>query len=628
MLGADGNTPAGWPRVWMSYRRVDTMDHDFADMRAHGVGAVAIDAGSAQQARDLLAAARRHGLKLLISTGDITENAAGIRAQGLEPVDALLIGGVYGGKAIDRHLFSFAARPQEITVEPPVYSAGFAYTSGSRATGASAAGEPIGHYYPDMGDPIRAEVVVPLRRFDGRQHLRVVPATVERAPAGAALTGDSVTAAMPPSPETRERRLYRVRFDLTGLDRALLDQVGIAVYWPYHGTSQYWIFGHGDASAAAESTRAALRRAVAKTVGIWTEANGGTFPSDTVLALRFGDECFYITGRVGANDAPSYPLWDYSAPQVAAFRAEAGRIEYPRTWGFPEVYGPAAYGWWMYALHESCAQLAGIVHEEARRLAPGLLVFRNTTRNGVFDLSNDHDGSGPELLTRQLDLVHLDPYPVSGSGYGANIPRDMSYYAGLARRYGRLLVPWMQAHTYGGASGLQNVSPEQVDRMAAEQWHQGVDAIMWLGYGETFPKVRPDSWERATAFHRRLNEAPPPKPKAELAVLRFYDPWALESWNGGRMRNPGDWRLQQFLEVWSVEHGQPYDVFEIPPRLSAAEKAELQRSLRAYPHVAANAPWPGAWNAAEGPDAPADPAAAPALRAAFDRELRQKGWLP
>jgi len=47
-----------------------------------------------------------------------------VRQAGLEPVYALMIGGVYNGKAIDRHLFQFAAGKNEIVVEPPVYDKG------------------------------------------------------------------------------------------------------------------------------------------------------------------------------------------------------------------------------------------------------------------------------------------------------------------------------------------------------------------------------------------------------------------------------------------------------------------------------------------------------------------------
>ncbi len=346
-------------------------------------------------------------------------------------------------------------------------------------------------------------------------------------------------------------------------------------------------------SAAAPETRLALQKVVQKELDKWTEANDGTFPSDVVVAARYGDECFYITGHSQTNGsvAVNYPLWDFSAPTVMAFKNHAGNTEYPRTWGFPEI--ELAYGWWMYNLHEQLAALVGTVRDEIGKIAPGLKLFRNTTRMGVFDLSNNLDGSGQELLTQNLDIVHLDPYPVVGGEYTAAIPRDMSYCASLARRYNKPLIPWMQAHVYGK---LQNVTPEQVDRMTQEQWNQGVDGIIWLGYGDTYPNVRPDSWERAAAFHKKLASALPPKPKVKLAVLRSYNAMALTSiCENGQIKNPTDWLLQQFLEVWSVQRKQPYDVFEVPPVLTAKQKANLEQQLKNYTNIVSTIPWKNAW---------------------------------
>ena len=600
-----------WPVAWASYRKVVSHERDFADMRDHGIGLVSFSAPNVDEAKAALALARRFRMKYQISLPDATKSAG---------TPALMIGGAWRGKAIDRHLFRFSAAPQEIVIEPPVYNKGFAYTLGSRSTGPRGAGEAIAHYYPDMPAPVRAEVVVPLRKFDGRAHLKILPAAIEVAPPAARLEVDT-SAGLPPSSETRNRKLYILRFDLTGLEGALLDQVGLAVYWPYAGSRQYWMFG-GAYSAAAAATRDGLRARTRALLGMWSEANGGAFPSDVVLALRYGDECFYITGHTYTRDAAavSYPLWDYSEPAIAAFRARAGGLEYPRTWGFPEIYGADAYGWWQYTLHEACAQLPGVVREEAARLAPGMLVMRNTTRLGVFDLANDHDGSGPELLTRNLDVAHLDPYPVVGADYAPAIPRDMSYYAGLARRYGKLLIPWMQAHTY---SNLSHVSPEQVDRMAEEQWRQGVDAIQWLGYGDTFPNVRPDSWERAALYHKKLAGSPPPKPVAKLAVLRGYGPWAASTKWEEQIRNPADWMLQQFLEVWAVRFGQPYDVFELPPGAQPSGSA-----LAKYAHVVSTVPRRGAWVIGEG--TAGQTVAAGDGRKYQDRyaaELVERGWI-
>jgi len=618
-----------WPRVWATWRRVTTIEQDLATLRAAGVGLVNLDAGKAQEAKAALDRARATGMKYHISLPDITEHRSLVEQAGLEAVPAQMIGGVCQGKAIDRHVFAFAPGRHEVLVEPPVYSRGYAYTRGSGGTSRPKETERIAHYFPDIGAPLRAEVVVPLKPFDGQQHLKILPATIAKAPADAKPANDSI-AGLPETTESRSRTLYRLSFDLTGLDGAQLDKVGLAVYWAYGGSRQYWMFGQGNVSAWAPSTREALRARVRRTLQPWLEANGGTFPSDVVLAVRFGDECFYVTGHLN-GPVCSYPLWDFAEPAVAAFRRGAGDIEFPRTWGFPEIYGPEAYAWWLYTLHEGCAALCGVVRDEVAKAAPGLQVFRNTTRMGVFHHANDHDGSGQDLLARHLDIVHLDPYPVQGSGYSTAIPRDMSYCSGLARRHGRPLVPWMQAHIYGGPGGLQHVAPGDVDRMAAEHWAQGVDAIMWLGWGSgfTFPATRPESWQRAVAFHRRLAEAAPPKPEARLAVVRSYRAWALSSRCDGKTRNPADWMLQQFLEVWAVERGQPYDVVEMPPGPGPAEKQRLEAALRRYPLVVSTEPREGAWVIGEGTEATTvGPESAPAVRAEFRRQLAARGWLP
>jgi hypothetical protein len=436
--------------------------------------------------------------------------------------------------------------------------------------------------------------------------------------------------------EIKNRSLYKISFDLTGLDKALLHKIGIAVYWPFHGSGKWYVFGHGTVCQVAESTLAAARRDAQNQLKIWTEANGGTFPIDVVIATRIGDEHFYISSHIyEPNETVNFPLWDYSEPALNVYRKNSGGIEYPRTWGYPEIYGTDAYAWWMYSLHQNCSALIKATVEEAEKHAPGMLFFRNTTRAGLFSLANDHDGNGPELMTQQLNVVHLDPYPVGGawwggSGYREDILRDMPYYAGLARRFNRLLVPWMQAHTYGGPNGLQHVTPDQVERMGKEQYANGVDAIMWLGYGKdkTFPNVRPESWEQAGKFHQLLTRYPPLKPVAKLAVLRSYKAWSLTSYNDVGILNPQDWLLQQWLEVWAVKYRQPYDVFEVPPGLTAEQRNLMENQLEKYDYVIATEPWKSAWIIGENTTGSTlNPDEAGTYQQKFENEIKSKGWL-
>ena len=181
-----------WPVAWASYRKVTSPEADAADLKAHGVGLISTDAHTVADARAALELARRTDLKYHIDLPEITENARLVRDAGFEPVEAVLIGGVYQGKAVDRHLFRFTAGRHEIVIEPPVYSKELPYTRGSGGVGAPKNAERVGHYFPDMPAPLRAEIVVPLKPFDGKQHLRILSATVTKAPAGVKPEGDSI----------------------------------------------------------------------------------------------------------------------------------------------------------------------------------------------------------------------------------------------------------------------------------------------------------------------------------------------------------------------------------------------------------------------------------------------------
>jgi hypothetical protein len=188
----------------------------------------------------------------------------------------------------------------------------------------------------------------------------------------------------------------------------------------------------------------------------------------------------------------------------------------------------------------------------------------------------------------------------------------------------------MQAHTYGGPTGLQHVTPEQVERMGNEQIANGVDAVIWLGYskGNTFPRMKPDSWEQAGKFHHQLIESPPEKPEAKLAVLRSYKAWSLTSYDDESILNPQDWLLQQWLEVWSVKFRQPYDVFEIPPVLTSEQRTKLESDLKKYDFLISTEPWLNAWVIGEntaGQTVKPDDAAK--YQAQFESEITAKEWI-
>ena len=577
------------PRTWTSLQWGNGMDAQLADIAAHGVEVVEAPPWNRAVAADALRLCRRHGLKAFTYTIDYSKSSKAALA-GHPYERAVMLGGAYRGLAIDRHLFAFTPAVHDIVVEPPVYSRGQPYGSGKGRRG---------HYFAGRV-PVRAEVVVPLKPFDGAQHLQVVPCEILPVE-GRPPENDTVTEAMRGTDEIANRPLVRLRFDLSPYAGAMLDKVGVAVYWASDPEGTAWRNGSAQMSVFAESTRAANVRSLEGRLRTWTDGNGGTFPSDVLVAVRFGDECFNVTGWLD-GPAASYPVYGYSESGLAAFRERAPGLEPPRTWGFPEIYGEQAYGAFLYTYHRGCADLTRAVAEAAHRVAPGLKVFRNTTRADAWSYVNDHDGSGQELLARALDFLHLDPYPV-GKDYDPRvIPADMGYFAGLARRLDKPLVPWLQAHAYAPC-GLAHVTPEQVARMWDQNRAFAPDGIMWLGYGATgggitctFPKGDAASWEKAGEIHHAFRaEMRRGRPSAKLAVLRPYGPRALVALlDGGAVRNPADVLLGEYVKAWSVDHGRPYDVFEIPPFETTAEQGAREAELAKYEMLVSTLPHPRA----------------------------------
>ena len=82
----------------MTYYQVETVEKDFADLKEHGVEFVSITAWDIDEAKEKLRIARKYGMNYhLEDLPDITENVGLVKETGYEPVDALMIGGVYQG---------------------------------------------------------------------------------------------------------------------------------------------------------------------------------------------------------------------------------------------------------------------------------------------------------------------------------------------------------------------------------------------------------------------------------------------------------------------------------------------------------------------------------------------------
>ena len=463
------------PRVWMtSYGMKDSasFEKSVADCRAHGVDVMESATGDGAFCADRLAICRKYGMKLYLFVPDTSKADMQAKKTGRYEL-AVMSGGCYKGLAIDRNLFSFTSTKHEIIVEPPVYSKGQAYAKHRHYY---MLGD--GHYFGGYVPTGKAEVVVPEKLFDGRQHLRIIPAKVEAAPSGAVPENDSAAKILD-TDEIRNRRLVKLSFDLTGCKGCCLDKVGIAVYWQMDDKDPAWRPERTCYSVFSPITRERMRENVKNALAPWKRANGGKFPDDVVVGIRFGDEIFNATGWANCP-AASFPIWGFSTSAIAAFRAASPKgVEPPRTWGASEVYGVDACAQSLYLFHKACADYLKTAADEAHRASPALLTFRNTTRGDVWSYNNDHDGTGQELLAQVLDMIHLDPYPVIGTGYAnATIPFDMAYLSGFARRYGKPLIPWMQAHTFPAGNLVHHPTPGDLERMWEQMKMFAPDAIM------------------------------------------------------------------------------------------------------------------------------------------------------
>ena len=477
------------PKVWTSCHGLPVTNATelasaLDDLKSHGVDVFeASEWWTDKDRARVLQACREKGLKLFTAVSDATRSFAQARNAEL----AVMIGGAYQGKAIDRHLYSFSAGKHSIVVEPPVYSVRQCYLKFPHYM---MMGD--GHYFGLYVPTGRAEIVVPEKLYDGTQHLRIIPAAVRRAPKGAVPEND--TAAKCEKTKWIENRyLVQLDFDLSGCENCLLDKVGIAVYWHMDVFSFDFKPHRGCYSAFSGRVRGKQAQNAKDEIAAWEKADGGKFPSDVVIAARIGDEVFNHTGMLDPNGVVSLPLWGFSeSGREAIEKAMKPGETYPRTFGFPEIYGPEAAARYLETYHRACAKTAKCAVDVFHEV--GVKCFRNTTRGNAWYYGNDHDGTGQEMLAQVFDYLHLDPYPVRGDTYAQwGIPTDLQYMKGLSRRYGKPIINWMQAHAFG-SGGLTHPSPEQIRRMYGQVKAINPEAIMWLGYnwnrkntGSTFP---------------------------------------------------------------------------------------------------------------------------------------------
>ena len=620
----DSNVAAdasSFPKVWMSVQWREPFEDSVRQCAEQGVDVVEVPTWSLDTCTNVLALLRKYGVKGFTHSGFNPSQDARPATQGGRPLErAVCSGGAYSGLSIDRNLFSFTPGPHEIVVEPPVYSGRQPYTQRVKGPAGEEREEKYGHYFRDIVPTGEAEIIVPEHLFDGAPHVRILPCEVLAAEPGDAPECD--TAAGMSGSEIDNRRLVKLRFDLSGCEDCLLDKVGIAVYWTSDAEGEKWKDGHGELSVFSPLTRGEMRRAGHYRAEQWAIANGGTFPSGDIVAIRFGDESFNLTGWVDCP-AASFPLWGFSESGRAAFDAAATNSSFairhspltgaasaapvqPRTWGFPEIYGAEAYGIALYEYHHAAAALVREFREGVREVTLDMVVFRNTTRAGAWAEGNDHDGTGQELLTRELDFLHIDPYPCADKYYADVIPADMGYMAGLARRYGKPLLPWMQAHAASSLT-LGHPTPAVMERMWAQHLSFHPAGMMWLGFdndprgNSTFPHGSPESWAHAKEMFAAVKAAEAPAGGSggdscrSCAIVRPYTTRAIGCALGdGRGRNPADRILEAIALSWGVDNALQFDVFELPPDSTArSEIAPYRETLASYPLVVSTIPLPG-----------------------------------
>jgi hypothetical protein len=566
--GKEIKPDAGFPRVWLSSAESVIPSSSFEDIASHGVQVI--------ETTDIQSA-RKHGLQVMLASdvggmfmGEII-GSRDAKQMGLTPEFAVAITGTYQDLSIDSHTFPFTRGKHTIEIGLPFHYAPYDWKNKSYFTD--------NHTFDSYFDPrifstdraFKAEVVVKQKDYDGKQHLAIIPATI----------GD------------RGSESLSITFDLTGVDGDL-DHTMLAVYWR---TNQL--------SPAAASTRETAAQSVRAVLDRFTRENGGSFPEDVIRAMRYGDECFLRTGFTNSPKC-AIPLYDYSDSGIAAYRKLNGSDEYPRVWGFPEFFGVNAYRDWLYAFHTATAELVKAVVTETHKVAPRLMVFRNPTRfnpTPFATLANDHDGCSTQLLAQQFDMVNPDPYPVWRTGdsqctnadrdpragyISAMIPLENAYWSGLVRRFGKKLVPWMQAHTF--SYDLQHPSPNDVQRMYQQVVAYNPDGIMWLGYepgdtavstrfGMTLPDARPETWKALRSIHvRARHDLGRSKKVPEVAVLRFYAERSLVDLERRHLHDR--FLTEQILTGLTIDLDIPYDVFEYYKR----EDLDC-RELRGYRHV-------------------------------------------
>ncbi len=225
---AEGPLTNDLPKVWMSVTWREPAEETIRMCAEQGVDVVLVPTGSQELCAQVLQLLRMHHVKgFTRCKAEPSESVPSDVKDGQPFERAVFVGGAYRGKAIDRTLFSFEPKAYDIVVEPPVYS----YRQGYKSVVKGADGKEVvvksGHYFGSYVPLGKAEIVVPEKPFDGQPHVRIIPCEV--LPAEPGVKPENDTAAGLSGPEIENRRLVRLKFDLSDCAGLMLDKVGIAV---------------------------------------------------------------------------------------------------------------------------------------------------------------------------------------------------------------------------------------------------------------------------------------------------------------------------------------------------------------------------------------------------------------
>lgn len=435
-----------WPTGWVSgISCLDSLESLIPRLKQSGIGCIGIPAKKAAgREKEILHLCKKSNIKIFLEVDDTSSYANKCTGERTYPVPALMIGGVFQGRAIDRNVFQFQPKKQKIRIESPLLY------SRSRSAETSTS----------VCSPVRAEVVVPLALFDGCQHLFILPAEI------------TSTNEKQQSTDTNITRSFDITFDLSGLEGALLDKIGLAVYWTMNIDSDQRLLP----TSADSRWQQERYRHVRNTLASWKQGRRHLFPIETIPAIQIKHLNHYFIGQ-NQYASTSIPLWDYSGPAVEIFYHKTSGLEYPRTWGVPEIYGAEAYRNWTDTFFEINAKQIQMIQNAADSIVTGLLVLHPVNVHVPIPQSTFWQSISWGFIPEMGEAVQPD---LSVQSLNVDMKTVLSFADSIATQTGKVLIPQIQL-------------PDSIAIVKSMSWSDDVlqnlniirsDAVIWNDPGE------------------------------------------------------------------------------------------------------------------------------------------------